>query len=419
MPGWHKAIERYQKDDTLKVVGIIQEQHPDRCKLYMQWQQMDWPVMVDSLNLLGVKAVPLTYGIDEHGVVRGRYRRFERKSFEKDFLNASFEKPEELPERVQKPDPMQLSKLANKRSKPDTKDIGATSAFVDAHMAAGVAWFLWGKGEERYTSAANHFDALQSWANSGRIHFRLGVALRAKWETEGYVPEDFTAAVQAWEKALELVPSQYIWRRRIEQYGPELSKPYPFYNWVSEAREKIRERDEEPHPLKEEPRGTELAGRAAKPEKTKENETQPDPEGKVPLDAKGCVSITAGSVPGSAKQGHAVRVHVTLALSEGGEAKWDVDMGKGELWLHVPEGWQINQKLHPLSLGNDGTMRVDVELIVAGDAKVQKHELSGTAWYYVCSEADSQCEYLRQSFTFEVEVKGQIPPPPVPGNDDR
>src|SRR5690606_12200115 len=37
---------------------------------FMQWKQMDWPIMVDSLNLLGVKVVPITLFIDEHGIIR-------------------------------------------------------------------------------------------------------------------------------------------------------------------------------------------------------------------------------------------------------------------------------------------------------------------------------------------------------------
>lgn len=54
------------------MVGIIQEQHPDRCRLFMQWKQMDWPILVDSLNLLEVTAVPITLTIDEHGIIRTR-----------------------------------------------------------------------------------------------------------------------------------------------------------------------------------------------------------------------------------------------------------------------------------------------------------------------------------------------------------
>ena len=61
------------------MAGIIEEQHPDRAQLFMQWKQMGWPVMVDSLNLLNVPYVPITLEIDEGGVIR--------------FVNAPFGKP--------------------------------------------------------------------------------------------------------------------------------------------------------------------------------------------------------------------------------------------------------------------------------------------------------------------------------------
>jgi hypothetical protein len=31
---------------------------------------MDWPLMVDPLNLLGVTAVPIVLFIDEYGIIR-------------------------------------------------------------------------------------------------------------------------------------------------------------------------------------------------------------------------------------------------------------------------------------------------------------------------------------------------------------
>ena len=52
------------------MLGIVQEQNPDRAALFMQWQQMDWPILVDTFDLLEVSVVPLTYAIDEHGIVR-------------------------------------------------------------------------------------------------------------------------------------------------------------------------------------------------------------------------------------------------------------------------------------------------------------------------------------------------------------
>jgi len=36
----------------------------------MQWQQMDWPILSDPFNDLGISAVPITLLIDEHGIIR-------------------------------------------------------------------------------------------------------------------------------------------------------------------------------------------------------------------------------------------------------------------------------------------------------------------------------------------------------------
>ncbi len=70
MPGWHEKTKALEREGKLRVVGIIEEQHPDRTRLFMQWKEMDFPLLHDSLNLLDVEAVPLTYLIDERGVVR-------------------------------------------------------------------------------------------------------------------------------------------------------------------------------------------------------------------------------------------------------------------------------------------------------------------------------------------------------------
>ena len=64
MPVWHDATRKLRDEGRIQLVGLIQEQHPDRCKLFMQWKQMDWPVLVDPLNLLEVSAVPLALLID-------------------------------------------------------------------------------------------------------------------------------------------------------------------------------------------------------------------------------------------------------------------------------------------------------------------------------------------------------------------
>lgn len=55
--------------------------------------------------------------------------------------------------------------------------------------------------------------------------FRLGVAYRARYDSLLRQPGDFRKAVEHWERALALDANQYIWRRRIQQYGPRFDKP--------------------------------------------------------------------------------------------------------------------------------------------------------------------------------------------------
>ena len=79
----------------------------------------------------------------------------------------------------------------------------------------------------------------------GPLQFRLGVAQRFQFDSSGGArTEDFQQAAEAWTRALASNPNQYIWRRRIQQYGPGLDKPYPFYDWVTQARDAIEARGE-------------------------------------------------------------------------------------------------------------------------------------------------------------------------------
>jgi hypothetical protein len=70
VPGWHQATESLQEDGTVQMVGIIQEQHPDRARLFMQWKEIGWPILVDSYDLLEAPYVPISLAIDEGGVIR-------------------------------------------------------------------------------------------------------------------------------------------------------------------------------------------------------------------------------------------------------------------------------------------------------------------------------------------------------------
>src|SRR5579863_2369784 len=92
--------------------------------------------------------------------------------------------------------------------------------------------------------------------------------------------DDFRAAVEAWGTALDLDPNQYIWRRRIQQYGPRLDKPYPFYDWVVAAEAAIRKRGEAPIVLPVRPDGAEIAQPIKSFATTREVPVNPDPKGR-------------------------------------------------------------------------------------------------------------------------------------------
>src|SRR5277367_3947434 len=97
-------------------------------------------------------------------------------------------------------------------------------------------------------------------------------------------PGDFQAAVNAWGHALELDPNQYIWRRRTEQYGPRLAKPYAFYDWVVQAKAEVSRRGETPVPLTVEPHGSELAGPVRDVLAQAAGPLEPDPNGQIHRD---------------------------------------------------------------------------------------------------------------------------------------
>ena len=70
VPVWHEATREWVKQGRLVLLGVTQEQHADRCRLFAQWKRFDWPILHDPINLLEAPAVPIVVAIDEHGIVR-------------------------------------------------------------------------------------------------------------------------------------------------------------------------------------------------------------------------------------------------------------------------------------------------------------------------------------------------------------
>jgi hypothetical protein len=343
MPGWQKRFEPLWKSGKIQLVGIVQEQHADRARLYAQWRGIKWPILVDSLNLYGIKVVPIPMALDEAGcVVLKRIRGTEE--FDK-FLAAPRATPVKRAEYV---------------------------------CSRGVKRYLDGKLD----SAAFDF----AMSQDAEDLFRGGVVGQARADAGKL--GGATSAVKSWQRALAKRPDQYIWRRRIQQYGPRLAKPYNFFGWVEQARREITARGETPVTLRVEPRGSELIDRASKAEQKHRN---PDPDGKLDVDTEEYLKVETVVIPPVARPGAQVRIRFICVLRR---ATWN---DEGE-----PLSITVNGKVTEADLvGGSGEMRLlECEVEVPADGS----KVSAYAAFDICIKKTGVCCYLRQELKIPLKV---------------
>ena len=70
MPVRNAETREWVREGKLVVLGIAQEHHRDRCRLFAQWRELDWPIVGDPINVMQVKGVPIEVAVDEYGIVR-------------------------------------------------------------------------------------------------------------------------------------------------------------------------------------------------------------------------------------------------------------------------------------------------------------------------------------------------------------
>jgi len=366
------------------MVGIIQEQHPDRCRLFMQWKGMDFPIMVDSLDQLGVSAVPLVYLIDEAGVVRAARAR--RSDYEA-FMAADPATGGAEPQAAAAPDLDALSRWA---------DAGTPEAML-RYADALVMWSERGDLDRAIDLYGRVVKARPDW---GAAHFHLGVALRRRFDSQNRRADDFARAIAAWDRALSIDPNQYIWRRRIQQFGPRLDKPYPFYDWVGSAREQITARGQVPAPIAVEPRGAELTHPARSIAQSPDSVQPPDPDARIDRDSGELIRIDPVTVPATGRDRRAWRVHLLLTPTAHGH--WNNEVGPGQIWIDPPQGAVVDRRLIELPGAAEAVSREVREAefeIRLPDAADKPARVNGYVLYYVCEEADGTCLYRRQDFS--------------------
>lgn len=391
MPVWHEATRKLREKGRIQLVGLIQEQHPDRCKLFMQWKQMDWPVLVDPLNRLEVSVVPLALLIDEQGVVR-EVLRDPRRDVAK--LPADLDAPPS----------------ASTRPAESIDDDDAAGGPTEALRRVNEVLLLTDK--PRFDEALRVLDqALRENPENGALHFAGGVAHRMRYDSPQRHDGEFAAAVSAWQRALDLNPNQYIWRRRIQQYGPRLDKPYPFYDWVEQARREIRDRGDQPVALAVEPAGAELAAPAKAFAPAATEPAEPDPNGRITRDTMPLASAEITVVPPRIRPGQTARVHIVLRPNPRAGGHWNNEGDPLVVWVNPPAGWSISERRltapnapQPVS---DEPRRVEFELRAPADAQPGASHVPAYALYGICEGVSGKCLYRRADLVVEVEVASE------------
>lgn len=382
MPGWHAKTKGLVEDGRLLVLGLAPEQHGDRMALFLRWQGMqDMPVMLDSYNLLGLKVVPITLLIDEAGVIR--YRNPSDADLQA-FLN--------LP-------------------------AAAVGSAPEAPRPSGKFHRL-----ETLWSASTlpEFSKLQRFTEDGSVtakaeaHFQLGVVFRKRYDSSFRQRDDFSLAVRQWRQALALDPSNYIWRRRLQQYGPRLDKPYSFYDWIGQARKELTARGEQAHPLVAEPGGAELARPAKRVAAAGAPDAppHPDPDGNLPRETGSLFGFARTIVPHTTKPDTAARVFVELTPLPTHIAKWNDEAGLSSIRVVAPEGWSAHPAVLPLPPTGPNSLleprRAEFELRRIEDPPVTDEtpdELpTGTLqiFTHVCHGREGTCEFLRRDVAFSL-----------------
>ena len=397
VPGWHDATKSLQDAGEIQMVGIIQEQHPDRAALFMQWKEMGWPIMVDSYNLLEAPYVPITLAIDEHGIIQEALRPLQDIGvLDEGFLSSTFGGPttESAPPAT-RPD---LTALR------DRAEGGGSEAWIEY----GNALATWG-GEDRTSAAIEAFgEVVDADPEHGWAHFRKGVAHRARYDSPDRRADDFQKAVDHWSAALALDPNQYIWRRRIQQYGPRLDKPYPFYDWVVQAREEVRARGEEPVRLVVEPRGAEFAEPAEAFVARADPNGEPDPMGRVIRDQGDFIDLETTAVPSAVGYGEVARFHLVFRPIQAKKAHWNNEAEEMVLWVDPPRGWTVESRMltHPLppELVSQEDRTIEVEVRAPERSFRRAATIPAYALYYVCEDVNGICMYRRQDIELEARI---------------
>jgi tetratricopeptide (TPR) repeat protein len=400
VPVWHEGTAQWVRDGKLVLLGVIQEQHADRCRLFAQWKGFGWPILQDAINVVEATGVPIQVAIDEHGIVRSTRPALD--TFRADFLERTFAND--------------AKNASTDRITPIRRDDSSGPDWTTLKTRAketdtAIVWRQFGDTLALWGGAGRVEEAMDAYTRTAKLDpkdgaalFRLGVCYRRRFETQQHRPGDFQAAIDSWGKALDLDPNQYIWRRRIQQYGPRLDKPYAFYDWVETAEQAIRARGEKPVALAVRPRGAEIA-QPLKALLKPQDARNPDPDGEIHRDKDGLVRAEVSVAPARVRPGEAARVHVLFRLDPKKQAHWNNESEPLRLWVDSPKDWHVSDRLLQTPAARQAVSgeerALDFEVKTPKAAR-DKTRLSAYALYYVCEDKDRRCLFLRLDIPIEI-----------------
>ena len=356
------------------------------------------------MTSFGLAVVPVAVLIDEHGIVQStRFRTADIEELVAQEVEPPSAKPSTLDE-----------KWANAES------VKANFDWTNASTREAI-WFgdVSLKSKQLSDALKAYEYALEKAQASDdkdirdmvpEINFRLGVVMRARYDNKELgSPSDFEQASKFWTAARAGNPNQYIWRRRIEQYGPRQIKPYPFYDWVSEAFSDIVARGDQPVALTVPLSGAEIAKPSKRPIKksSKSQPKNPDPDAKITLvdDQNPLIGHVSTIVPSRIKPGQTVRVHLQFFPEDNG--KWNNESSPMQVWINDSENGVSSRRLIEVPNAEDATSKeprtVEFEFQTNKDAATGI--VSGFALFNVCTDDDGQCLFRRRNFKIEIPLK--------------
>ena len=242
--------------------------------------------------------------------------------------------------------------------------------------------------------------------------FRLGVALRRRFDGPKRHAGDAQAAVEAWGRALTLDPGQYIWRRRIQQYGPRLDKPYNFYFWIEAARKEISARGEKPVTLSVEPRGSEIAPPRRGDAAATKAPVDPDPLARIPVDKDRLVQVETIVTPARVRPGERVRVRFAFRLNDEKKPHWNNESSGLYAWVEFGKQFKLEEGIFQHVPPSEPETREDrvleFEALVSQAAKGTL-VIPAAVHYDVCLDVEGVCYRYRQDVQLKVVVDEKAP----------